>query len=126
MISLLLVLTFFNLLGLIYVVWLIYRKYRFFSSSTSAATPSDFSHHQFLKIGLIRYNPFDDLGGDQSFVLCFLDSQNSGVIITSLHSRHQTRVYAKEVINGQTSGLTLSPEEKQLLNQTLKKHVSKT
>src|SRR3989338_9805329 len=51
----------------------------------------------FSKHALIRFNPFEDTGGDQSFVLALLDGANNGVVISSLHSRGGTRVYAKGV-----------------------------
>ena len=49
------------------------------------------------KIGLVRFNPFNDTGGDQSFILALIDDQNSGVVISGLHTRNGTRWYAKKV-----------------------------
>jgi hypothetical protein len=66
------------------------------------------------KIGLIRFNPFKELGGDHSFSMAILDSNDSGIIITSLHTRDRTRVYMKDVKNGK-SGFELSSEEKRAL-----------
>jgi hypothetical protein len=66
------------------------------------------------KVGLIRFNPFKELGGDHSFSLSVLDGEDSGFIITSLHTRDRTRVYMKEVINGK-SDTDLSVEEKKAL-----------
>lgn len=65
----------------------------------------------FQKVGLVRYNPFSDTGGDQSFVLAILDGKDDGLIITSLHSRDQTRVFAKPVDKGKESGYEFSKEE---------------
>jgi len=70
------------------------------------------SHIQ--KVGLIRFNPFKELGGDHSFSLAILDDYNSGIIITSLHTRDRTRVYMKDVSNGK-SKVELSDEEKKAL-----------
>jgi hypothetical protein len=56
---------------------------------------SNKSHFQ--KQGFVRFNPFSDTGGDQSFCLCLLDQENNGIVITSLHSRDATRLYAKEI-----------------------------
>src|SRR3990167_9470903 len=56
------------------------------------------SHIQ--KIGLVRFNPFKDTGGDQSFILALVDRENTGVVISSLHTRTWTRWYAKGVIKG--------------------------
>jgi len=63
------------------------------------------------KIGLVRFNPFKELGGDHSFCLAILDSHDSGIIITSLHTRDRTRVYMKDIKKGK-SGFELSVEEK--------------
>jgi len=66
------------------------------------------------KVGLIRFNPFSELGGDHSFCLAILDDRDSGVVITGLHTRDRTRVYIKDIKNGQSS-LELSSEEKKAL-----------
>lgn len=66
------------------------------------------------KIGLTRFNPFKELGGDHSFSIAILDAQDSGIIITSLHTRDRTRVYMKEVKKGKSSS-ELSAEEKKAL-----------
>lgn len=63
------------------------------------------------KVGLVRYNPFADTGGNQSFVLALLNSKNNGLVITSLHSREATRVFAKPVIQGKETGYEFSKEE---------------
>ena len=49
------------------------------------------------KIGLVRFNPFNDTGGDQSFILALVDEKDSGVVISGLHTRNGTRWYAKKV-----------------------------
>lgn len=64
------------------------------------------------KIGLVRFNPFAETGGDQSFCLAVLDGNDSGLVISSLHSRDTTRVYAKPVKKGKAAGYELSDEEK--------------
>ena len=71
------------------------------------------------KVGLTRFNPFKELGGDHSFSLAILDKNNSGVIITSLHARDRTRVYMKDVKNGESSS-ELSVDEKKALNSAQK------
>lgn len=63
------------------------------------------------KIGLLRFNPFKDTGGDQSFILALVDAQNTGVVISSLHTRTGTRWYAKQVVKGQGTEHELSSEE---------------
>ena len=64
----------------------------------------------FQRIGLVRFNPFEDTGGNQSFALALLDANGDGVVLSSLHSRTGTRVYAKAV-NGGRSETALSEEE---------------
>ncbi len=63
------------------------------------------------KIGLVRFNPFNDTGGDQSFILALIDSEDSGVVISGLHTRNGTRWYAKKVENGKGVEHELSLDE---------------
>ena len=67
------------------------------------------------KIGLLRFNPFNDTGGDQSFILTLSDANDTGVIITGLYSRSGTRWYAKRVVGGKGYEHELSEEEKRAL-----------
>lgn len=69
-------------------------------------------------IGLVRYNPFQETGGDQSFALALLDRFGNGVVVSSLHTRTATRLYAKPVKRG-TSPLSLSDEEAQAIKQAM-------
>jgi len=68
------------------------------------------------KVGIIRFNPFSEVGGDQSFSLALLNESNDGVVITSLYTRQENRVYGKPIKNGQ-SEYTLSEEEKQAIEK---------
>ena len=70
------------------------------------------------KVGVIRYNPFADSGGDQSFAIALLDSMGNGVVISSLHSRTDTRVFAKPVQAGR-SRYPLSDEEQEAIKKAL-------
>ena len=63
------------------------------------------------KIGFVRFNPFPQTGGDQSFCLSLLDEKDNGFVLSSLHSRDATRFYAKTVKAGQGDGYELSIEE---------------
>jgi hypothetical protein len=72
------------------------------------------------KISMVRFNPFGDVGGDQSFSLAMLDGHDSGLIITSIHGRGGTRVYAKPVDLGK-SKYSLSAEEKKALSGAMKR-----
>jgi hypothetical protein len=65
------------------------------------------------KIGFIRYNPFENTGGNQSFVIAFLNSLNDGIIISSLHSRSGPRWYVKWIEKGRGRELDLSKEEEE-------------
>jgi len=69
------------------------------------------------KVGLIRFNPFKDTGGDQSFILSLIDGNDTGVIISGLYSRSGTRWYAKRVANGKGIEHELSEEEKKALKE---------
>ena len=61
-------------------------------------------------IGMVRYNPFEDTGSDQSFAIALLDDQRDGIVISSLHGRANTRIFAKPVADG-SSPHNLSDEE---------------
>ncbi|MFV1917545.1 MAG: DUF4446 family protein [Patescibacteria group bacterium] len=66
------------------------------------------------KVGLVRFNPFNEMGGDHSFSLSLLDGRDNGVILTGLHTRERTRVYIKKVTRGK-SKYDLSREESKAL-----------
>lgn len=72
------------------------------------------------KIGLLRFNPFNDTGGDQSFILALVDGTDSGVVISGLYSRSGTRWYAKQVHHGKGVEHELSGEEKKALQESKK------
>lgn len=75
----------------------------------------DVSQKTFQKIGTVRFNPFSDIGGNQSFAIALLDNRNNGFIISSLYIKEGSRVYAKAIKNGQ-SDFSLSKEEKEALS----------
>ncbi|MCR4425825.1 MAG: DUF4446 family protein [Firmicutes bacterium] len=62
------------------------------------------------RVGIVRFNAFDDVGGEQSFALALLDAGANGVVVSSLCGREETRVYAKPIKAGR-SNHTLSTEE---------------
>lgn len=68
------------------------------------------------KVGIIRFNPFKDIGGDQSFAIALLDGSETGLVISSLHTREGTRVYAKPVVKGESKRYTLTEEEKRAIH----------
>jgi len=69
------------------------------------------------KIGLVRFNPFKDTGGDQSFILSLVDGNDTGVIISGLYARSGTRWYAKKIIKGKSTEHDLSEEERKALRE---------
>ena len=68
------------------------------------------------RIGVVRFNPFKDTGGNQSFVICLLDSKNDGFIISSLFTRDGSRFYTKPIEKG-ASNYALSAEEKEAIKK---------
>ena len=70
------------------------------------------------RVGLVRFNPFADTGGDQSFAIALLDADGSGIVLSSLHGRSDTRTFAKPVSAGRSS-YPLSEEEQQAIQQAL-------
>ncbi len=70
----------------------------------------------FQRVGLVRYNPFEETGGNQSFALVLLDATGDGWILSSLHARTGTRVYAKAIKSGR-SDAGLSAEETAAIEQ---------
>lgn len=70
----------------------------------------------FQRVGLVRYNPFDETGGNQSFALALLDAKGDGWVLSSLHARTGTRIYAKMITAGR-SDANLSDEETAAIRQ---------
>ena len=67
------------------------------------------------KFGMLRFNPFDDTGGDQSFALCVADASGNGFVMSCLHHRNESKVYAKPLAGWQ-SKYSLSDEERQAIS----------
>jgi hypothetical protein len=105
------------LLFLLGLVWLSILSYFLLRSYRQTRSPQPTSLPQ-LHFSLLRFNPFSDTGGEQSFVLSLLDGGGNGILLTSLHGRGMTRIYAKRVIAGK-SDQELSAEEKKALSQAL-------
>ena len=79
----------------------------------------EISNHYIQRVGLVKFNPFNEAGGDHSFSLALLDGDKNGIIITSLHTRERTRLYLKDVVSGKVK-LKLSEEEQRALQLSLK------
>ena len=76
------------------------------------------SQKSFQKIGIVRFNPFKEVGGDQSFSIALLDFEDNGFIMTSHYSRELNRVYTKEIKNGKSKH-SLSEEERIAIKQAM-------
>ncbi len=78
----------------------------------------EMAHIAIQKVEVLRFNPFKETGGDLSFAIALLDAQNNGVVISSLHGREGTRVYAKPIEDGK-SKYNLSDEEEEVLKKVI-------
>jgi hypothetical protein len=70
------------------------------------------------RIGIVRFNPFSGVGGDQSFSIALLDGDNNGITITSLYGKEGNRVYAKPIEGGK-SQYQLSDEEQEAIRRAM-------
>lgn len=71
------------------------------------------------KVGVIRYNAFDNMGSDLSYSIALLDSNDNGIVISGIYSRDSSSTYAKPIVNGK-SKYVLSDEEVQAINEAIK------
>ncbi len=74
--------------------------------------------HAFQKIGLIKYDAFQQMGGKLSFSLALLDENNNGFILNSVHSTEGCYTYTKEIKNGECA-ISLGEEEQQALDMAI-------
>jgi len=72
-------------------------------------------HYQ--KIGFLRFNPFERVGGEQSFIIALLNKEDSGLILNFLYTREGVRVYSKKVNKGVSEEYELSTEEKEVIKK---------
>lgn len=72
----------------------------------------------YQKFAMVRYNPFHDTGGDQSFSFALMDLQDNGIVVTSIHGREVDRIYAKQIENGKSKH-NLSAEEVEAIKGAL-------
>ncbi|MCK5044456.1 DUF4446 family protein [Candidatus Parcubacteria bacterium] len=77
------------------------------------------SQKSIQKIGTVRFNPFNEVGSDQSFSIALLDAKNSGFIITSHYGKEFSRIYGKPVRKGESKYL-FSKEEKQAIQKAVR------
>ena len=75
------------------------------------------SHTSLNKVGMVRFNPFKNIGGNQSFSIAFLNSHHNGLVISSLYTNDGSRLYSKTITNGQSPKQhPLTEEEKQAIS----------
>jgi hypothetical protein len=114
-----------GLVGLFLAVWAVLRLRRVgrrlaaLESASPMAVPVDVDRVNRLasqlegaiqRVGVVRYNPFEDTGSNQSFVLAMLDARGDGFVLSSLHSRQATRMFLKQVTGGKADS-AVSDEE---------------
>jgi len=73
------------------------------------------------KVGVVRFNPFKDVGGDQSFAIALLNGKNNGIVISSLFTREGTRIYSKSILSGKSEKHPLTEEEEQAIKMAIAK-----
>lgn len=74
--------------------------------------------HAVQRVGLVRFDAFEDMGGQLSFAVALLDAAGDGVVLSSINGRSETRVYAKQVERG-SSRHNLSGEEEEAIRRAL-------
>ena len=111
-------------LGTVIFVWLGFLTYKVTREKDylkeSFLQKGDRELGQIQKVALVRYNPYEDTGGDMSFSVALLNGLGNGVVISSLHSRSGTRVFAKEVEAGRQGKHEFSKEEQDVVKKALK------
>mgnify|MGYP001128936068 FL=1 len=72
----------------------------------------------FQKVGLVKYDAFNEMGGKLSFSLALLNASNDGFVLNAVHSREGCYTYIKEIIDG-NSIIVLAEEEQEALNMAM-------
>lgn len=86
--------------------------------ATFSANLHKLSSKGLTRVGLVRFNPFNDKGGDQSFCLAALNRHLDGFVMSAIHSRTGARLYAKEIEQGKSKH-HLSDEEMRALQKAM-------
>jgi len=73
------------------------------------------SQFHIQKIGLVRFNPFERMGGEQSFVVALMDNQDTGITLNFIYTKEGLRVYTKRIKKGKGEEYELSEEEKKAI-----------
>jgi len=77
------------------------------------------------KTGMVRFNPFKEVGGDQSFAIAMLNGKNNGIVISSLYTREGTRIYSKSILAGKSEKYPLTEEEEKAIRLALESEPKK-
>jgi len=101
------------------VLWMGYLTFLFIKLKKSATKNGTNSNGE-IKIGLAKFNPFGNVGSNQSFCMALLMGNKLGIILTSLHGRNGTRVYARQIDFERNKKEKLSEEEKEAIEKALK------
>ena len=78
--------------------------------------------YAFSKMGMVKYDAFNEMGGKLSFALALLDNRNNGFLINAMHSREGCYTYIKEIVRGE-SYIELAEEEAQSLEKAIYQEV---
>ena len=91
-------------------------SYRIDQLEVAAKALTEGLKHCVQHVGVVRFNPYHDTGGDQSFAIAMLDAHNDGLVMTGMHSRGGVRLYAKPIARGRST-YPLTDEERQAIEQ---------
>ena len=89
-------------------------------TSEKIRTINNILKNTYQKIGIVKYDAFQEMGGKLSFSLALLDDEENGFILTAMHTREGCYTYIKEIIKGE-SYVILAEEEKNALEEAKKK-----
>ena len=70
------------------------------------------------KIGIVRYNAYNDAGNDLSFAVALLDEKNNGIVFNGIYSREMSNIYAKPIVGGKCK-YNMTKEENEALNKAV-------
>jgi hypothetical protein len=71
------------------------------------------------RLGVVRYDAYENTGGHQSASVALLDASRSGVVLSAIQGRDYARIYVKELDDGRTA-LSLSPEEQEAVDRAMR------
>ena len=77
------------------------------------------------RVGVVRFRAFEDMGSDLSYAVALLNSDNNGVVFSSIFGREDSRSYVKPLENGHCERYTLTKEEEEAIKLALEKAVNK-